>query len=356
MGETPVVFLSHSSRDKSLLVRFRSMLEVKSGGRLALFLSCDGQSIPFGRNWVYAVEDALRLCQLMFVFLSPASLRSHWTLFEAGFAYAKRIKVVPVGILGIDLSTVPPPLSLLQGFNVDTLASLNNIPHVITNTLEVPEMAEFSAEEFRELLQAPSALTQSTLGELASTVAKIAITLEGPASGLVSVAEARESIHLAFKEFSREIQGDGSSVTSHGIVVSATGSPDTRVSIEMDPALTAITFPIVDRILFLIREQGVDGAPVVFHFQPWISCIEGNHRISAQLYDVGIGFGDDHRLVWKGLQFRIGRFFNFRDRQRGSAYLDVVASGSHLAEMEVRGLLELLFERGLLFSEDAVSF
>lgn len=50
----------------------------------------------------------------MFVFISPHSLRSNWLFFESGFAYSRDIKVVPVGILGVDLGTLSPPLSLLQ--------------------------------------------------------------------------------------------------------------------------------------------------------------------------------------------------------------------------------------------------
>lgn len=57
--EKPTVFLSHSSRDARSLVSLKEMLNKKTSGTLRLFLSSDGQSIPFGRNWVATVEAAL---------------------------------------------------------------------------------------------------------------------------------------------------------------------------------------------------------------------------------------------------------------------------------------------------------
>src|SRR5262245_39653334 len=118
----PIVFLSHSSRDHRLLGRLKELLVSYTGGAIDFFLSSDGQSIPLGRNWVHEVQQALDSSQLMFVFITPRSLQSSWLYFEAGYAYSKGIKVVPVAIYGVDLAAVPPPLSLLQGFNVSSEA------------------------------------------------------------------------------------------------------------------------------------------------------------------------------------------------------------------------------------------
>lgn len=56
----PTVFFSHSSSDGPTLARLRDVFVRKTGGTLEIFLSSDGQSIPFGRNWVHRVEEALR--------------------------------------------------------------------------------------------------------------------------------------------------------------------------------------------------------------------------------------------------------------------------------------------------------
>jgi hypothetical protein len=63
----------------------------------------------------------------MYVFLSPSALESKWVPFESGYAYSREIRVVPVGILGVDLATIGPPLGLLQGFNISSGPGMNNL-------------------------------------------------------------------------------------------------------------------------------------------------------------------------------------------------------------------------------------
>ncbi len=120
MTHKPTIFFSHSSKDRSSLQVLRDLFDSRTGRSIDVFMSSDGQSIPFGRNWVHEVESGLDRAKLMFVFLTPNSIKSSWLYFEAGHAYSKGIRVVPVGMLGIDLALVPPPLSLIQGFNVKT--------------------------------------------------------------------------------------------------------------------------------------------------------------------------------------------------------------------------------------------
>lgn len=127
MTTKPVVFFSHSSRDRDVVLPIRDQLLTGTGNAINVFMSSDGASIPFGRNWLREIEDALSICKLMFVWLTPNSLLSSWIPFEAGHAYARNIHVVPIGFLGTSLSKVPAPLNLLQGFDITSAAGLNNI-------------------------------------------------------------------------------------------------------------------------------------------------------------------------------------------------------------------------------------
>jgi hypothetical protein len=123
----PTIFFSHSSLDKAQLSRLKDVFCVKTGGAIEVFLSSDGQSIPLGRNWVYRVQEGLEAAALMIVFITPQSIDSSWVYFEAGYSYAKDVRVIPVGFLGIDLAQLGPPLSLLQGFNITSADTLNNL-------------------------------------------------------------------------------------------------------------------------------------------------------------------------------------------------------------------------------------
>jgi len=123
----PIVFFSHSSKDKDVMVRLKNVFTEKTGGSIEVFLSSDGQSIPLGRNWVYKVQENLKQAGLMIVFVTQNSITSSWIYFEAGYSYSNEIRVVPVGFLGVDLNQLGPPLSLLQGFNITSSDTLNNL-------------------------------------------------------------------------------------------------------------------------------------------------------------------------------------------------------------------------------------
>ena len=64
-----------------------------TSGVIQIFMSSDGQSIPFGNNWVHKIEEGLNNAKIMFVFVTPTSIESGWIYFEAGFAYSKGIEV-----------------------------------------------------------------------------------------------------------------------------------------------------------------------------------------------------------------------------------------------------------------------
>ena len=53
------IFFSHSSKDKNIILSFKNKLDKITGGVLEIFMSSDGQSIPFGSNWIHKIEDGL---------------------------------------------------------------------------------------------------------------------------------------------------------------------------------------------------------------------------------------------------------------------------------------------------------
>lgn len=138
----PIIFFSHSSRDRDAILPIRDRLLKGTGNAIKVFMSSDGASIPFGKNWLKEIEDALTECRLMFVWMTPASIPSNWIPFESGFAYSKDIRVVPIGFQGIRLEDLPAPINILQGFNVTGSASLNNIIAIINDefSLTFPEL------------------------------------------------------------------------------------------------------------------------------------------------------------------------------------------------------------------------
>lgn len=150
MAQKPAIFFSHSSKDKKNIVALKNALDRITGGTLAVFLSSDGQSIRFGTNWVHSIEDGLKRAEIMFVFVTPNSLQSDWIYFEAGYAYHKGIDVIPVG-LGIDIGLLKPPLNLMQGFNLSSIESLNNIVTIINRKCDFTFASSFAKEEYEKI-------------------------------------------------------------------------------------------------------------------------------------------------------------------------------------------------------------
>ncbi|MTV80710.1 toll/interleukin-1 receptor domain-containing protein, partial [Streptococcus pneumoniae] len=51
----PTVFFSHSSLDKEIAKSLKDKLIEYTGGTVQIFVSSDGESIPFGKNWLSTI-------------------------------------------------------------------------------------------------------------------------------------------------------------------------------------------------------------------------------------------------------------------------------------------------------------
>lgn len=166
----PTLFFSHSSKDRDMILTIKNKLMSATGGVLDIFMSSDGQSIPFGTNWIHKIEEGLNDAKIMFVFVTENSLPSGWIYFEAGFAYNKGIKVIPVGI-GVDIGALKAPLNLLQGFNITSGDSLNNFISVVNKEFEYSFAEKFTAEDYGETISYTSTDDKSIrFDEFVSTV------------------------------------------------------------------------------------------------------------------------------------------------------------------------------------------
>jgi hypothetical protein len=147
----PTVFISYSSLDSVAAARLRSRLEKLTAGEVDFFLAGDDESIPIGVNWVKRIEEKLRRAKAVIVLLSHAAVTSQWVLFEMGFAYAKQVPVIPVGILGLEVNYQPPPISLLQGINVADAMGLNHMLEQLGKHLRRTFAATFADKDYDKI-------------------------------------------------------------------------------------------------------------------------------------------------------------------------------------------------------------
>lgn len=164
--EKGAVFFSHSSKDRNMILPIKNKVCHATGNCVEIFMSSDGESIPFGRNWIHKIEDGLKSASIMFVFVTPNSVNTAWIYFEAGYAYSKGIKVIPVGI-GVSIGQLKPPLSLLQGFDILSKDSLNNFISILNQEFQLSFPDMFDDADYQSIIQSstPSEMIDETIFE-----------------------------------------------------------------------------------------------------------------------------------------------------------------------------------------------
>jgi hypothetical protein len=119
MSEKPVIFISHSSKDKELARLLKQQIELCLNNSVEAFAA----DIEAGENWFDKVMDKLNQAEAIVVLITPNSVHlSHWVWFELGYFWArhddaletsdKKKKIYyPLYIQGIEL---PNPVKDLQ--------------------------------------------------------------------------------------------------------------------------------------------------------------------------------------------------------------------------------------------------
>jgi TIR domain len=149
-----IIFFSHSIQDKNLVIGIKNVIRKKISKSHKIFVSSDGQSIRYGRNWISEIEKALINCDIMFAFVSNASIASPWLHYEVGYVASRNKPVIPVCINGFDISLLPFPIKIYQGFNFDSSDSLNKIIVLLQEHLGIKPIKKVTSQDFQSLTRA----------------------------------------------------------------------------------------------------------------------------------------------------------------------------------------------------------
>ena len=321
----PIVFLSHASHDKQQLIALKALLDKRAVAALDFFLSCDGQSIPFGRNWVMRIGDALSHAKLMFVFLSPQSADSKWLHFEAGSAYDKGVRVVPVCLPGIDLNRVTGPLNLLQGFNLHSHEALANLARICNETFELRIDETFQADDFRGVFAESLYRNGGFFDKYSCAVEKITFHshVQVPEAEVFDPFPALQKIcHSGGVEILTDEQTDknqqpqtqidlpGCSITAYQSILNTGKDPspvkDIHISGALSPELFHLNAPLLDN---WFREAAfLQPWHAQIHFGQQIRIETRRHRLTTKLYQSGIRLIDRSRLDFQGLGFEFPQY------------------------------------------------
>jgi len=353
----PIIFFSHSSKDKVVATRLKNQLKEKTQGTFEIFVSSDGQSIPFGRNWVNETEKALTNSKIMFVLLSPNSLPSSWIYFESGYAYSKGIEVIPVGILGVDLSQIPAPISLLQGFNINSTESLNNVISTLNRVFGYSLQASFSDEEYADIFNITKAQTSNILKEYTPLVDEIRALVD------YHIEKPIDAIAHYFTLKKVEYQYEESMFDTYGLSIIRNGD---QLSFAVDPNSLDLTIPLVEDVFKIVMGDSFEYYPLTIDFVPSVNCIEQRHKRTSKIYKSEITIFDSRNFGYFDIAFDVGRNFSISPAYTivgvsaavstgnvsmisGSVYMQIKYYGKNLAQIPIYNLLKKLFDLGILY-------
>jgi len=350
--QKPVIFFSHSSQDKKALICLKDLFIAKTGGTIDVFLSSDGQSIQFGRNWVHRIEEALNESKIMVVFITPHSQKSGWIYFEAGFAYSKGINVIPVGFMGMSIGDITPLLNLLQGFNISSEDGLNNLLAIANTQFNHHHVNTFSNADYSEILGQTSFPSNNTFGEFGSMFHNIKIHLSSHTGLKISPEQAIATFDKILTSKQIEHHCDGHSISMFGIKLSTTKhtSPE-PLDFEIDPTLADIALPTVELLLQDIFPTGMQDINIRFELQPSIDIVPGFHKITARLFGTNVKIIDEKRLGLGDIEFQLDHllYLGRSSATRGNAYINITIKSIDIKLQKLAELFNLLFDREVLY-------
>lgn len=349
--EKPVVFFSHSNADKLTLSKFREALLAKTANSVEIFLSSDGQSIRLGVNWVKRIEDALKQAKIMFVFLSPNALaKPSWIHFEAGYAYANDIRVIPVGIDGVDLGDLPPPLRLLQGFNIRNEEGANNVISVINEEFKLTAPEDFQPEDFAAIFAATGVEQNSAFGEVTYMLdrAYMEFTYPRNADGAAEWVRAIPSVLRADGTECAVKTEDGKTViNTYGIRIEFSELNDrTKGEVHVDPLVSRRAFETLDNLLGSLPVQHRSDLTVAVVFESGFEESDETQKITARIFGTGITLTPEGSYQYKGFLFGIGHYR--WGTGRGPTYVRVNVGASALTDVPFGPLLEILVSKNVV--------
>lgn len=103
---SPLIFISHDTRDAEIAEAFSKLLKGVSAGVLKTFRSSDKKGtdgIVFGEEWYKTIMEKLATASDVVCILTKQSLERPWILYEAGVAKGKRNVSVQGLALGVSL-------------------------------------------------------------------------------------------------------------------------------------------------------------------------------------------------------------------------------------------------------------
>ncbi|MDP8226703.1 MAG: toll/interleukin-1 receptor domain-containing protein [Candidatus Celaenobacter polaris] len=349
-----IVFFSHSSKDKEYISELKKLIIDQTSGTIEIFQSSDGESIPFGKNWVHRIEENLSNAKIMFVFISPNSIKSNWIYFESGFSYSKGIRVIPIGILGIDVGSILPPMSLLQGFNLHDNEGLNNIIAILNDEFKCKYRTNFSEIQF-EFLQKKTSFLNYVENSLFNKIDHF----ETEFSSNLKDNKLTENVYEKFHKYllDNKIQNSkvGTSKTFlYGMeanIVTNNHSKEQNLQFKIDLLKLEEGLDLISRILPSMYEKPLDKYWLSVYFTDDVKLITTNYKLSAHLneFDIEMSNINGNLYIFKDLFFALDDIENDSFIKRGKQRLRIIFNPTKPDGQVILELIKFLFSIDVIY-------
>lgn len=348
--EKPILFFSHSSKDKDFLFTLKNKILSKTANTIEVFQSSDGESIPFGNNWVHKIEENLEKSKIMFVFISPNSLKSNWIYFESGFSYSKGVKVIPIGINGIDIGNLAPPINLLQGFNITSHEGLNNIITIINKEFSNSFPENFTNDDYEDLMKKSNNIIQSN--HYFDEIDFIEIRFYHNLTNNKFKDNVINNILDYFKNNSIKHSIDQRErIYLHGMMIYKYNDD---YWFKIDQLKMVENVNIVNQLFRVVYENETDLYWLRIKFLRNIDMLTINFKLSSRLNNIGIEMSEINGKMYKykNLRFALDDLDEEENLIGEGKRLRIVYPAKTFNEIEIFELVKILFENKIIWKID----
>ena len=140
------IFVSFIHEEERVASNVKAFIPLILGQTVDTFMSSDKNAIYAGEDWMKRIFEELGTAKVLVSMLSPVSVQRPWINFEAGAAWMRDAKVIPVCIGGLTINQLPKPYSSLQAVEIDTHEGayylLSSIAHHLG--MPIPKKPNFS--------------------------------------------------------------------------------------------------------------------------------------------------------------------------------------------------------------------
>lgn len=287
----------------------------------------------------------------MYVFLSPAALESKWVLFESGYAYSRGIRVVPVGIFGVDLAQVGPPLGLLQGFNISAGPGMNNLIKIINDVFEFSFPEAFAPQDYQETFLNNWLHLAPLFGKHTPLVDEVIFD----AYNIHSFESGKVKKFLADREVPY-VERYGGFYIAGMYLPHKTGA----IRILVDPLLSRDNFALLEELIPLMAETPFDGYfNFDFRLPPSVRAADEIHRLSARIFGSKLKLTEDCSVALDALHLKISQSYKYRNgedsfisnayKEPSGVRIQASYKSPSLREAPISQALDILFRVGVLF-------